>query len=197
MSMDMGEKQASLLLGNKFEFLFEDAKKRQDHQDKVTKMIADTECTFHPNINVSQQQHSSASSINNEKAAKDRPATAAMVAEVANTVKEKIDPRTGQAYFKPKVGRPPRNDRNSACLPIGDYLYAQNKRKEEIISRKKDEEKVKTKASANVSHVRDESNKIIEAKKTENFVEVFQLLDKDADGIISAKSVNISGNTAM
>ena len=44
----------TLIPGNKFEFLFEDAKRRQDHMSKLNKIIPDTECTFKPDIGPSK-----------------------------------------------------------------------------------------------------------------------------------------------
>ncbi len=195
LSMEVGEKQASILSENKFEFLFEDAKRRQQHQSQLKGIVPDTECTFHPNIYQSQRHRSSVTGsekfsrfLSVKHLSKERPPPAA-VSEAAGHVDEK----TGQAFFKPKIGRPPKNDRNVGSLPIGDYLYAQNKRKEEILRKKKIEEMSKSKANCNSSYVREESKHIIEGKKNEIFAEIFAVLDKDGDGIITAKNLNIAG----
>jgi len=40
---------------DKFKFLFEDAKKRKTHKERLEKIVKDEECTFHPNIEPSQR----------------------------------------------------------------------------------------------------------------------------------------------
>ncbi len=188
LSTEMGEARASQLLGSKFEFLFEDAKRRHNCQQRMKEIVADTECTFHPNIQQSQAQRTSVSSRHAGNSSFLGGKSRSVAPETAE-----VDPSTGQAFFRPKVGRAPKNDRNLACLPIGDYLYAQNKRKGEKIEKKREEEVTRAKQGCNSSYVREESKRIVEGKKTETFTEIFYLLDNDADGIISAKSVNISG----
>lgn len=181
----IAENQANLLLNNKFEFLFEDAKRRQSHHDKVVQVIPDAECTFHPNIIPSQQNHASISTISERNPKNISP-------EKSKHLTEVVDNKTGQPFFKPKVGRPPKNDRNTASLPIGDYLYAQNKIKDEKLETKKNVEKEKEYVERQASHVQQTSKKIVENRKIGIFQEIFKQLDKDCDGSISAKNIDIA-----
>ena len=50
--MEIGEESFSQneIPNSKFEFLFEDAKRRQDHIERLRKIVPDTECTFKPDI---------------------------------------------------------------------------------------------------------------------------------------------------
>ncbi len=164
---------------SKFEFLFEDAKRRHNHQEKLRKIVSDAECTFHPNIWQSRQPGTFSTHRNKE--GQNQSPVAAPAVE-----RGKIDPSTGQKYFTPKVGRPPKKNRNAGRLSIGEYLYSQKKRKDV-------EKQPQPKASVNMSYMQEESKRILEGKKAEAFAAIFARLDKDADGVITAKSVNIAG----
>jgi len=175
-SVEWGGKQENIMAESKFEFLFEDAKRRQKYQQRVQEINPDKECTFQPNIYTSKRPLMSQSKLLTSK---------------AETPLSQISQNTGQEFFRPKIGRPPKNNRNIACLPIGDYLYAQNKKKENI--QPIDDHKVK---ECNV-HSKKMSNQIIEDKKTEIFKDVFNLLDRDGDGVISAKTANVTSKKCV
>lgn len=95
------------------------------------------------------------------------------------------DDKTGQLLYKPKVGRPPRYRRNATQLPIGEYLYGQ-----------KGKAKKKRTEEGHELKIAQESKKIVQNRKVENFASIFGLLDSDSDGLISAKNVNIAGENA-
>jgi len=166
------------MLENKFEFLFEDARRRQQYQQKVCEIVDDKECTFRPNISMSRKKHASI--------------------DIPKTKQEPKKFNNGQSIdkerFKPKIGRPPKNDRNKSALPIGEYLYEKNKEMKEHMNKMKEDEIKKAKADCNFSFTGKESNQIIEGRKGEIFKEVFNLLDNDEDGIISYKSIDTSSS---
>jgi len=191
--VDLGHKQGSVLMENKFEFLFEDAKRRQNQHEEFKNIVPDSECTFQPNIYMSQKNHQSINQTSDRNLyAKSVSRVRPITAHPENS--EKIDKQTGQALFKPKVGRPPRVDRNIGALPVGDYLYAQSKRMREMQNKKQAEiEKEKSKSLCSVSLIQEESRQMVEGRKEAIFSEIFNILDKDGDNIISAKTVNISG----
>lgn len=171
LSMEIGDQ--SMISENKFDFLFEDAKRRLEYKEKVKEKISDNECTFKPNTYESRQTNSTRRS---------------------KTLSRKIRPVEAPEFnvFKPKIGRAPKNNRNVACLPIGDYLYAQNKMKEELMTKIRAEDVAKSKMDCNSSFVRRTSNQIVEGKKEEIFRMIFDLLDKDGDGKISVRSICIT-----
>ena len=180
------QQNANALMNNKFEFLFEDAKRRKTHQERVNQVVLDNECTFRPNIRLSQQQKRSSVANVSEK----KTPSKSHIKRRPNP--DNIDLSTGQALYKPKVGRPPKIDRNAECLPIGDYLFSDKKRKDEMLSLIKREEDERAKESA--PRIEKTSNKIIEKLKIDTFTHIFNVVDNDSDGIISAKNIDVSSN---
>ena len=178
--MELGEQKGSMLVENKFEFLFEDAKRRQQYKEKLQDMNHDRECTFHPNRDENVKRRCSIEPINHNK----------------NSSKKELKKRDrGQSIdksmFKPKIGRPPKN-RNDASLPIGEYLYSKNKGIIDNIEKVQLNEFNKVKEASNISHIRKESNQIIEGKKEETFKRIFVLITNNEDAVISSTSINAS-----
>jgi len=170
---------------DKFEFLFEDAKRRQNHHNRLEKLAPHEECTFHPNIETSQRNSLCFSSGK-------KPAISRNKNLQQNETAPVVDEKTGQPLFKPKTGRAPKILRNDAKLPIGEYLYAQNNKKTRFLNVLKEEEENKIKEIHNSSHVQQESKKMVESRKISGFNNLFSLLDNDSDGIISARNIDIS-----
>lgn len=188
-------------LPNKFEFLFEDSKRRKDQKDILYSKIPDLECTFHPDIRSTQDtvsKHKSQTPHN----PKNRTHNYLMDSE--------------KNLFKPKVGRKPKNERNINNLPIGEYLFGlknMQEQKKTLLNIGNDNEKQLFKKGLikyyknlqytdnfsgspyNSSFVQEESKKIVENRKQANFAEFFKILDDDDDGIISATNINLKGLT--
>ena len=103
-----------------------------------------------------------------------------------------MDRKTGQPLFQPRIGRGPAKQRNTASMPIGEYLYSHKQIRDENIERKAKEisnidlEKLKP------VQIKTASNKILQKKKNEIFQTIFIELDSDSDGIIAANRINIS-----
>jgi len=159
---------------NRFEFLFEDAKQRNQSKEKLKDIIMDQECTFHPRVNSANGYYSN-SKIRTQK-------------------KENSCMMKDNNTFKPKVGRSPKNGHNSLCLPIGDYLYSQSRMKKRLFARLQENEVKESRAKSNYSHVKEKSRHLIEEKKEKIFKEIFNILDRDGDGIIRTNNINLKGN---
>eukprot|EP00826_Nyctotherus_ovalis_P066634 TRINITY_DN9873_c0_g1_i1.p1 TRINITY_DN9873_c0_g1~~TRINITY_DN9873_c0_g1_i1.p1 ORF type:complete len:236 (-),score=26.59 TRINITY_DN9873_c0_g1_i1:129-836(-) len=157
-------------MANRFEFLFEDAKQRNQSKEKFKDSIADRECTFHPSIN-------------------DYAADIKISIKKEGLGNRRVE---DDHLFRPKVGRSPKNGHNSLCLPIGEYLYSQGKRKREFLSRLQESEARESRARSSSSYIKDKSKHILEKKKAEVFKELFTLLDKDGDGIIAVKDIELT-----
>ena len=92
-----------------------------------------------------------------------------------------------------RSSRPPIIERNKKKISIENYSYSRNKDiKEHIISlRSKDASEFQR--MNNKSFVQNESNKLIDNKKITNIISIFDSLDNDSDGKISAISINRKG----
>ena len=87
--------------------------------------------------------------------------------------------------FKPKIGRHPKN-RNDESLPIGEYLYAKNKGIKDNLEKVQLNELNKAKEAFNTSHIRKESNQIVEGKKEEIFKRIFVLIKNNENALKSS-----------
>ncbi len=105
---------------------------------------------------------------------------------------ERYDEETGQPLFQPKIGRPPLAKRDNDNIPVTEKLYRDGKHKKYIQEEKIKEEFEKRNHSATKPKIQDKSEELLEQKKARKFHEVFQILDEDGDGIISAENINIS-----
>ena len=92
---------------NKFLELFEDSKKREAYHKSIIKHNYDSNCTFKPNIHLSQQKVPTKISIKNHVC--------------CDSVNKFC--RFQEFEFKPKIGRPQKTERNPNKKPIGEYLY--------------------------------------------------------------------------
>eukprot|EP01022_Parablepharisma_sp_SALTPOND_P021055 TRINITY_DN3_c1_g1_i1.p4 TRINITY_DN3_c1_g1~~TRINITY_DN3_c1_g1_i1.p4 ORF type:complete len:526 (-),score=81.73 TRINITY_DN3_c1_g1_i1:20779-22356(-) len=166
--------------GDKFEFLFEDAKRRQSHKSRLGKIVPDEECTFHPSIEISQRATVGSSSSKK------------LLPKNLRIEDTKVDKTTGQLLYRPKTGRAPITGRNQGKIPIGEYLYFQSKKKEKFIKALEKEESLKEKELHSKSHIQGTSKKIAENRKIGSIINIFNTLDQDSDGLISAKTVCIT-----
>lgn len=71
-------------------------------------------------------------------------------------------------------------------------MYRDGQHKKHIKEEKIKEEHLKRNHSATRAKIQDKSEELLEQKKARKFHEIFQILDEDTDGIISAENINIS-----
>ena len=165
------------LEAKRFVQLFEDAKRRQILERKCKKTISDSECTFNPNIDLTQE-------FNATEIIKRKPLYQNIAIDNSKGKKliSETDNHTGKLLYKPQTGRPPKNRFKSRAESIGEYLYK---------LKKSNANKVKKKTTTkNVIQIK--SKRIIERLRKEGFELVFNKLDLDGDGIINADSVNLN-----
>ena len=181
-------------LTNKFEYLFEDAKRRNEHLAHAKKLIYDSQCTFKPDIGQTKshlakfEDQSFIERMINSK--RDAQTTRD---NLINNAVVSVDQKTGQPLFKPKVGRAPNKQRNSASLPIGDYLYSQNKVKQYEHDRRVKQSLLNQEISAKQPQAHHTSSRIIIKLKRESYVLLFAQFDADQDGLISSNKINLAG----
>ena len=105
---------------------------------------------------------------------------------------EKYDESTGQPLFHPKVGRPPLARKDYDNIPVTEKLYRDGQHKKQIKEEKIIRERESRQHSANKTKVQEKSEELLEQKKARKFLQIFQILDSDGDGIISADKIDIS-----
>ena len=148
---------------DKFEFLFDDAKRKKSYKEKISNLYINNECTFHPYIK--HKKHINPNHHNSESPKK----------VIKNS-------------HIPKVGRGPKKERNKNKLPIGEYLHSRNGNIKAYFTTIEESSIVHNK-----SFVQPKSNKLADNKKINNLKNIFKILDSDSDGIISNKNINIEG----
>jgi len=161
----------------KHSFLYEDAKKRQEFQNIILNE-PDPDCTFKPNIENSQRRVRSKSPIlHNCNHAKTKP--------------KKLF-HDEEETFKPKIGRPPKIDRNPTGKKIGVYL--DDLAKQIAASRKmqQKEENEKIEQIRNEPKVNENTEKLAKQRRFDAYKETFNLLDPNGEGIISPSKIDLT-----
>ena len=162
---------------NKFTFLFQDAKKRQEYQNNLSQLEPYPDCTFKPDIIPSQKTVSSKNLSTARQSSR----------------KDQRDASADQNNnFKPKTGRPPKIDRNPERKPIGEYLQDLAKLLAENQKHREQEERDRAERIRKEKKVSGESEKLAERRRFEAYKKAFALLDSDCDGLISSENVDIS-----
>ena len=110
----------------RFDGLYEDAKKRQERQAKLAEAILDNNCTFKPDTSATKSKNEvliQKNNVNLGGEARQGQLLDMKLSKYRNNVYHArnqsetnakpssimlFDPNTGQAYFKPRVGRPPK-----------------------------------------------------------------------------------------
>lgn len=105
-----------------------------------------------------------------------------------NLTNDLFDPETGQELFKPKVGRGPRGTNYRPGVDLYEHAYYSREKKD---SQKKEKDRM-SKQESTMQHSKKLTNQIVNNKKLNSFIEIFQELDNDEDGLISAYKINIT-----
>lgn len=162
---------------NAFVNLYSEAQDRQQRLQEAKDNITRAQCPFRPSINTSQRFRS----VSRERGVVERLTNSHVMAESnLQRIREKqtalVDTKTGQAFFKPKICRAPRQDRNSENLPIGVYLFSHSRESSKLLE-----------PSTSIELLsRPRSTQIIERLKQERFKQLFEMLNPDEnDEIVS------------
>lgn len=164
---------------DQFSHLYEDAMKRVERHNKIYSMCIDSECTFKPDIGKTKHKFTGRKVKPNKQ-----------IDYKYNN--ENFDPVTGQKYFKPKICRSPVNKKHRSSKSIGNLLYENktvyNEKKQKLI----EEHEKEINEQINQKHCKPSSEAMIETLKFKRFAMMFQLLDSNGDGLISAQKINLS-----
>lgn len=166
---------------NAFMNLFAEAKERQQRLQEAKDSITKAECPFKPSINSSKGSRS----VSRDQDVVDRLVNSNVMKESnLQRIRDKqaalVDPHTGQEFFKPKIGRAPRQGRNSENLPIGVYLHSHCSRETSKMQE----------ASTYIELLsKPRSTQIIEKLKLERFKELFEMLNPNESGEIVSHNI--------
>lgn len=111
----------------------------------------------------------------------------------SNLNNDLYDPETGQQLFHPKIGRGPRGRSGSRSIrEVGGDLYRRAVQSRDKKKQMQNEhlENIKKNMQQNFSKAK--TNKMMDKKKQMNFGKIFEKLDSDHDGQISAFRIDIS-----
>lgn len=101
---------------DQFSQLYDDAMKRVERHRKIYSLCIDSDCTFKPDIGKTRVDHVEPKYNLHKNTLSEK----SMIDKFNN---ENFDPETGQAYYKPKVGRSPSNKRHRSSKSIENVLY--------------------------------------------------------------------------
>lgn len=107
-----------------------------------------------------------------------------MIQKIRESSSKPVDLSTGQELFRPQTGRKPLAERNTAALPIGEFLYQQKfelENKKKTLAAKDWKER---KELANGHYVGQKSQQLLNRVKERRLHKVFEYLDKDRDGFV-------------
>ncbi len=174
---------------NKFERLYDDARRRKARETRQAKTLADGECTFVPNMELTQEFNTS------ELGRRKRVDRDRSNGRETRSRPQEVDAQTGQALFTPAIGRLSKNRPKSRGESIGDYLYSYRGRNHSGRSSSMGKDQGLVRSSSSCAH--DRSSQLVERLRTDCFRSVFAILDSDSDGIIGSASINVAGNSCL
>jgi hypothetical protein len=168
--------------------LYDDAMKRKQRKDNIYSKCLDSECTFQPDLIKGGMYDSFYSENPNFVARLAKPQNGKSRSKIRYMHEANYDKQTGQKLFHPKIGRPPLAKKEGDNIPVSEKLYQDGRKRKEML-----EEKVRNMGNhINRKVVQDKSEELLDHKKARKFHFIFQLIDSDGDGIISAEQIDIS-----
>ncbi|CAI2384299.1 unnamed protein product [Moneuplotes crassus] len=178
---------------NKFNLLYDDAMKRMQRQDEIYSRCLDSECTFQPDV--SKGNHYDGyypEDFGNFAERLSKPSTRKEKSKIMHLQDQCYDKTTGQPLFRPRTGRPPLAKRDYENMPVTEKLYQEGQKRKHQKEEKIKQEWDRRNHSANRHKIQDKSEELLEQKKARKFHQIFQSLDVDGDGEISAEKIDIS-----
>ncbi len=99
-----------------------------------------------------------------------------------------------ECTFKPKINEAPQavKDRAAGHGSVGEYLHSVHQKYTEKVEKKKEEEEKQLKEMAKKRFTRGKSIELLGKAEKEKLLEIFNALDADQDGAISAAKIDIT-----
>ena len=167
---------------NLYDYLYIEGKLLKEKRDLERMKFLEKQYPFKPKLSKSTDK--TKNTIISKKNVFDRLYTAQNLQERNNKTPDKNlkDSKNGQLLFKPKITRGPLNPKQRE-LSYNNDINNNNKRNEELENKKKEE--IRNKYFKKM-------NKIITEAKKMKYIELFNRLDSDNDGLISYKKIKLS-----
>ena len=169
---------------NLYDYLYIEGKLLKEKKDLERMKFLERQYPFKPDLSKSTDK------AKNSKISKrnvfDRLYTAQNLRERNNKTPDKYlkDSKNGQMLFKPKITRGPLNpNQRELSYDNENDINFENKKNEELENKKKEEIRNK--------YIKKMNKLILEAKKMK-YIELFNSLDSDNDGVISYKKIKLS-----
>ncbi|CAI2384022.1 unnamed protein product [Moneuplotes crassus] len=179
---------------NKFNLLYDDAIKRKQRKDEIYSRCLDSQCTFQPDLTKGNRYDSYYPENHGDFGDRlSKPSTIKEKSRMRHLQDEFYDKESGQPLFRPKVGRPPLSKRDFENLPVTEKLYMEAQHKRHLKEEKIKQNFSKRDTSDSRPKIQDKSEEILEQKKARKFHQIFQILDAESNGVISADKIDISG----
>jgi hypothetical protein len=172
--------------------LYEDAKRRNTRQEMLTEACFESEFTFTPNLSLTQRPGLRMPSVELAvRLIQSKQEFEQALAKVRNEIQNDLfDYEKGQPFFTPKTGRPPVFDRNAQKLPVGHYLYSINETKQSKLKQKEMLEDISRKVLSECTKSNPYSQKLYDRYRLKIYIKLFNELDSDGDGCISANRIS-------
>eukprot|EP00742_Colponemidia_sp_Colp-10_P009455 GILJ01010311.1.p1 GENE.GILJ01010311.1~~GILJ01010311.1.p1 ORF type:complete len:848 (-),score=134.53 GILJ01010311.1:87-2630(-) len=179
--------------GSTHEHLFQDAERRKMKVEEYEQWLPE-EHTFHPDIgsNKFRPKLDSDSTSFVDRLVHSKKDSEEEIEHLRQKIHAEVDPATGKPLYKPTIGRAPSFNRNTADLPIGDFLFASRFEFTEVREKLRQQEDERLTQLAKRPFARGNSLKILEEKKKERFHDLFNHLDKEKLGYLTAVNCSVS-----
>ncbi|OMJ81678.1 hypothetical protein SteCoe_17787 [Stentor coeruleus] len=174
------------------EDLYQDAQKRQEKQVELANMRL---FPFEPNKERMRIGKNNAESreefidrlVNSKKKLHDEMEKLRALQTTDN------DPATGQKFFSPVTLQNHEASTRRKDKDIWEYLYSMKDSKKEMIKKCLEEEEVSWEEAANKTKLGNQSQKVFDRFRLKQYKKMFEILDSDQDGKISADHIELNG----
>lgn len=99
-----------------------------------------------------------------------------------------LNPETNMPYFHPVTGRPPSTSREREAVGVGPYLHSLSVKMQQKLDEQRE---IQYSRKSREREAIPQSSFMIEQRKNFVFKSIFDSLDSDSDGVISADKINI------
>ena len=170
---------------DQFLHLYDDAMKRVERHSKIYSMCIDSEWTFKPDLLKTKHKYSGKKLSHQKSSLLEKN----MIEKFNN---ENFDPVTGQPLYHPRIWRPPDKKHHRSSKSIGNLLYSSSQLYKEKKDKQRAEYEQKIEDQLNTKYWKKSSEMLLEQMKYKRFLTLFQMLDSNGDGLISAQKIDIS-----
>ena len=175
----------------RFEDLYQEATKRKERQLERFEGAVKSEFSFKPEVHSSKPADPDPESflnriVNSKKKFEEE------MEKLRQELVTDVDPVTGQKLFEPMIVKDTRFERSLESGSIHEHLYSQKDHKKQTTDRLAQELDENIKAAQRSTKVTQTSERLLENFRRKAFEHLFNLLDSDQDGLVSAEKVDFA-----